>query len=179
MPGPARALPLTIAGVVAVGALAWDAFVPRPVVWAATAIAAVGFAYLWMRQRRRRRAECPDGGLYPECRFRVTLDSTGVTCAHPERSPERVRWSDLVRFDVCTTSAGPSGTDLWWMLAASDGSTCAVPQGATGEEALLQCLLSLPGIDWKTFGAAMASTDNRTFTCWPGAGTEVAVATPS
>jgi hypothetical protein len=105
--------------------------------------------------------------LQPESRFVVTVDERHVVCRRPSGEEEIVTWHDLDAVIVETNDTGPWGVDVWWLLVSRDGLTgCAIPQGATGEEALLEALQSLPGFDNENLIAAMSCTDNRKFLCW-------------
>jgi hypothetical protein len=95
-----------------------------------------------------------------------TTDSR-VTCTTPRGAVERVTWSELLAVEVHTNDSGPGGADVWWVLFDRSGS-CAVPQGATGEAALLERLMALPGFDHEQFMGAMCCTDNAVFRCWSG-----------
>ena len=161
----ARAWAMTIGG------LAVTAVAVLDIEWAALAIAAFGLVFLSLP----RPAALPDRGRYPENRFHVTFDSAGVTCTPPDGRVKHVRWADLIRLEVHTTSGGPRTADVWWVLNGRDGTTCEIPQGARGEKAFSERLLSLPGIDWKAFGAAMTCTDDRLFVCWQAGDHQAAV----
>jgi hypothetical protein len=56
---------------------------------------------------------------------------------------------------------------VWWLLSGVNGASgCVIPQGATGEQALLAKLQSLPGFDNEQLITAMSCTDNQKFLCW-------------
>lgn len=72
--------------------------------------------------------------------------------------------SDLAAVWVETNDGGPWGADVWWLLNDNNGQTkVAFPQLATGEEAVLERLLLLPGFTLK----GMNSVENARFRCWP------------
>ena len=103
--------------------------------------------------------------LDPESRFIVRLSDSEVVCERPDGKTERVAWSDLQRVEIVTTSDGPMVPDVFWVLHGTDGG-CAIPQGATGEEELLDRLHALPGFDnGRMIEAMCCATDNR-FLCW-------------
>jgi hypothetical protein len=107
------------------------------------------------------------GQLYPECRFVVTIDTDRIACRRPSGDEESVRWADLDVVMVVTNDHGPFAADVWWLLIGRDGkSGCTIPQGATGEPALLDALQKLPGFDNKQLIDAMCCVDNRRFLCW-------------
>jgi hypothetical protein len=105
--------------------------------------------------------------LQKESRYIVTLDEQEVRCRRPSGETESVAWDDLNSVIVETNDTGPWGMDVWWLLLGVDGiSGCSIPQGATGDQALLHKLLSLPDFDSEQFIAAMSCADNQRFLCW-------------
>jgi hypothetical protein len=93
------------------------------------------------------------------------MSDSDVVCERPDGKVERVKWSDLERVDVLTTSDGPFAPDVFWILNGAEGG-CVIPQGATGEAELMDRLQKLPGYDNKAVIEAMGSTSDRIFVCW-------------
>jgi hypothetical protein len=105
--------------------------------------------------------------LQMESRYVVTVDEKEVRCRRPSGETESVTWDDLDGVIVETNDTGPWGADVWWLLFGVNGASgCVIPQGATGEQALLSKLQSLPGFDNEQLIAAMSCTDNQKFLCW-------------
>ena len=103
----------------------------------------------------------------PEASYVVHLSDTEVRCDRPDGSVERIAWDDLQAVIVHTTAAGPAMPDVFWILAGtSTSSGCVIPQGATGDSALLERLQKLPGFDNEAFIRSMSSTDDQKFLCW-------------
>jgi len=146
---------------------------PSSVGWARVLALAAVLTFPWHRLRSATKQ--PEGELYPENRFQVKFDSVGVTCTPPDGPVEHVRWDDLIRIEVRTTSGGPWSADVWWVLTAQNGSACQIPQGARGEKALTEHLLGREGFDREAFGDAMRCTDNRVFVCWQAGDHQAAV----
>lgn len=96
---------------------------------------------------------------------RVVMDEAGVRRLEGDRVVEAVDWSNLASVAVRTTSVGPFGEDVYWLLVGADGQGVAVPQGAA-PEGLLDRLRTLPGFDSSAVIAAMGSTSYRLFHCW-------------
>jgi len=119
----------------------------------------VSLALIWRRRSAISR------GLEPESRFIVRISDIEVACDRPDGKTERVGWSDLQRVEIVTTSDGPMAPDVFWVLHGTD-TGCAIPQGATGERALLERLQALPGFDNAQVIEAMGSTSDRRFLCW-------------
>ena len=130
------------------------------------ALAALGVMALWSRWRASRTGTRPlDGRLEPESRFVIRLSDSEVVCERPDGKIERVAWGELQKVEILTTSDGPFAPDVYWLLHGIGGG-CAVPQGATGDKALLERLQALPGFDNRPLIEAMASTSDRRFLCW-------------
>jgi hypothetical protein len=79
---------------------------------------------------------------------------------------ESVGWSNLVEVAIATTSDGPYGEDLYWMLVDQYGKGCAVPGGQAGE--LMKRLQRLPRFDNVAVVKACGCTDDAWFTAWKG-----------
>jgi len=78
-----------------------------------------------------------------------------------------VRKDDLSGVAIQTNDTGPWGADVWWLLfGCNDQLSCAFPQGATGESALIDYLFALPSFDHGEMIKAMTSTENVTFAVW-------------
>jgi hypothetical protein len=103
--------------------------------------------------------------LVPEATYRVEVSDSKVVCWSPDGSSESVQWDDLQQFEIVTTDEGPYATDVYWVLHGSE-TGCVIPQGATGDDALLRRLETLPGSDRAAFARAMGSTSNQRFSIW-------------
>jgi hypothetical protein len=102
--------------------------------------------------------------LFPENRFVVTIVDDEIRCRHPDGSVERIALNGLSKVLVETNDAGPVGADVWWILeGASAEQRVCFPQGAIGENAVLDRLSQLPGFRAR----GMNSTQNTQFECWP------------
>jgi hypothetical protein len=109
------------------------------------------------------------GALNPDVKFeagwKVEVSDGGVTCTRPTGEADSVAWDDLKAVTVITTDEGPFAPDVLWHLEGGRGG-CVVPQGAAGEDALLERLQALPGFDNEALVEAMSSAENRRFVCW-------------
>ncbi len=110
-------------------------------------------------------ADEPPAPRLPESLVVVHLSDAEVVCERPDGKTERVAWAGLRSVDILTTADGPFAPDVFFLLIGTVGG-CAVPQGATGYEALLQRLQALPGFDNEAFIRAMGSTEEASFACW-------------
>jgi len=125
-----------------------------------------GLKEVWAYMQARDQTLCETNHpLEPETPFIIRLSDLEVVCERPDGSVERVGWSDLQKVEVVKTSEGPFVPDVFWVLHGTTG-VCAVPQGATGDNELLQRLQALPGFDNQAFIEAMTSTSDRRFLCW-------------
>ena len=113
----------------------------------------------------------PRGRLSPECQVRVGFDDREIVCSYPEGTFRRVGWSGLTEIRIRTTSEGPFLPDVFWGLHAGEGEPRVVyPQGAVGEEGLLEAMQRLPGFDDGEVIRAMGCTDDALFIVWRRAG---------
>jgi hypothetical protein len=103
--------------------------------------------------------------LMPESRYVVEISETGVSCRNPDGSTQTVQWHDLKEVEIVTTAAGPLLPDVFWVLHGSS-SDCIIPQGATGEAALMERVRALPGFRNDALTDAMRSARNKRFLCW-------------
>jgi hypothetical protein len=96
----------------------------------------------------------------------VTFDDDSVTCRQEDGGrSQNVRWSDLERVVIETTSAGPFADDVFWVLLGPS-TGCVIPSEATGIEALIPRLQQLPNFDHRAVIEAMGCTADRSFLCW-------------
>lgn len=105
------------------------------------------------------------GRLYPESTYVVTITDTEVSCKRPDGGSETVSWDELRAVVLETTDEGPFAMDVFWILVGN-GRGCIIPQGATGEQELIDRLQALPGFDNQAMIDAMACTENQKFLCW-------------
>ncbi len=106
--------------------------------------------------------------LQPEASIVVTFDSDGIYCVKPDSKDESILWKKLDAVLIETTDEGPLFPDVFCLLLTKDMSSgCVIPQGATGEEELLdEMQRRLLGFNYEMFIAAMSSTDNEKFLIW-------------
>lgn len=95
----------------------------------------------------------------------MECDSDEIICYRPDGSSERVAWSDLRKVEIITTDEGPFLPDVFWVLHG-DKNHFTIPQGATGDDLLLERLQELPGFNNEVFITSMGSTSNARFVCW-------------
>jgi hypothetical protein len=113
---------------------------------------------------RKRMAET---NAWPEARWTVTLVDEEVRATDPEGKVTTLRLSDLIGVAIETNDTGPWGADVWWLLSGpGDRVAVAFPQGATGEQVVVDRLTGLPGFDLSRMMDAMRSTDNAVFPVW-------------
>jgi hypothetical protein len=112
--------------------------------------------------------------LTPRRRENVQVDDTGVVVI-TNKGRDEVRWDEVTRARIITTSAGPWGEDVFFVLEGAEGKGCAVPHDAAVRTKLLQELQArFEGIDNRKVIEAMGSTSRATFAICekPGAGSE-------
>lgn len=107
------------------------------------------------------------GPIGRESEFTVSFDREKIVCIHPGGEEESIRWDDLGAVMIETNDSGPWGCDVCWHLIDRAGKRgCIIPQGATGEDGLLQRLQQLPEFDNEQVIEAMSSMKNCLFKCW-------------
>lgn len=103
--------------------------------------------------------------LAPKSEFSIETTDSLVRVTHPDGTIEAVSWDDLTGFDIETNALGPLAPDVFWVLRSSERAS-RIPQGASGDDHLLERLQQFPGFDSEAFIAAMASTAEATFEVW-------------
>ena len=107
----------------------------------------------------------PPVPLKPESDYIVEITDSHVRSTRPDGTVEEIAWDELSGIDIETNSLGPFAPDVFWILHG-DERGCIIPQGATGDAALLERLQELPEFDTERFIEAMASTSDATFKIW-------------
>ena len=103
----------------------------------------------------------------PESRWVVAVDAAQISVRDDAGVTRSITKDELRAVIVETNDTGPWGADVWWrFFQASGEQNCAFPQGATGEEAVIDYLLGLPAFDHGAMISAMTSTDNAIFIVW-------------
>ena len=105
--------------------------------------------------------------LEPECRWVIAMDDERISIRDDAGEIKTVAKHDLSGVVIETNGSGPWGADVWWLLFdGSDQLACAVPQGATGEDAMIDYISALPSFDHGAVIRAMGSIENATFPVW-------------
>lgn len=103
----------------------------------------------------------------PEADFVVSLDGELITFRDPDGALHEVDLGRLRAVVIETDDSGPWGMDLWWLLfGADDRVAAAFPGGATGEQAVIDQLMRLPGFAHQEMVKAMCSTQVAAFVLW-------------
>ena len=103
----------------------------------------------------------------PEAAYVLSLAENLVTLRDPEGQEHRFSLSDLRGVIIETNDSGPWGADLWWLLfGADDRVAVAFPGGATGQQRVIDRLMTLPGFDFEAMTRAMGSTAVAVFPVW-------------
>jgi hypothetical protein len=106
-------------------------------------------------------------GLYPESKWIVAIDAGLISVTDDRGGTCSIQLYDVHGVIVETNDSGPWGADVWWlMLGADEEVRCAFPQGATGEDAVLDYFSVLPAFQHDQMAQAMASTDDARFAVW-------------
>lgn len=104
--------------------------------------------------------------LTPPRRENVQVDDTGVIVV-TNKGRDEVRWVEVTRARIITTSDGPWGEDVLFVLEGTEGKGCVVPHDAAVRTKLLQEMQArFEGIDDRKVIEAMGSTGRATFVIW-------------
>jgi len=95
----------------------------------------------------------------------VEVDEDGARRTYLGETTHRVRWADLQRVAIRTTSDGPAAEDVFWVLVGDRTTGFVVPSSLASED-FLACLQQLPGFDNRAAVRAMQSIDDAVFECW-------------
>jgi hypothetical protein len=105
--------------------------------------------------------------LHPESLWTLEVDGDLFRGKDHTGAEMEVAASELAKVAIETNDSGPWGADVYWLLFGRDGSLqLAFPQGATGEKAVIDELMKLPGFDNEQVIRAMGSTNNAVFVVW-------------
>jgi hypothetical protein len=105
--------------------------------------------------------------LQPEAQWRVEIDVESIRVFDQAGNLSCVALSALSGVIIETNDSGPWGADVWWLFfGEEDRLSCAFPQGAKGEQAVLDYVMGLPDADLKAMISAMGSADNAFFPVW-------------
>lgn len=125
----------------------------------------IGCAWLAAYIAHRLLPVADNSDLVTESMFIVSIDDTGVSCTRPDGETEKLSWENLKRVEIITTNGGPWEPDVFWVLHG-DTSGCLIPNGATGEQAMIERFQKLPKFDDRMVIKAMGSTSNNSFLVW-------------
>lgn len=104
----------------------------------------------------------PKPHLQSEYRLVITADE--VACEHPKRKREAIRWEDVERIWLVTTSDGPRLPDQWLLFDGKSGG-CSVPTEAVGIDAIWDELKQrFTGFDYGPI--IRGGTDDARYLCW-------------
>jgi len=105
--------------------------------------------------------------LIPESNWIVAVEGDLLRVTDDTGEVTQLAKHELAGVIIETNDSGPWGADVWWRLfGADDRVAFAVPQGATGEDAMIDYLFSLPGFNHSEMAKAMGCTDNAVFPVW-------------
>jgi hypothetical protein len=102
--------------------------------------------------------------------FQITTSGEAISVASLPDAARTITRAELTAVVVEIHMTGDRVTDVWWLLYGRPGEVALrVPQGAPGEEALVQWLMTLPRFDIDTLMQAMRFHGNGTFEIWRAA----------
>lgn len=105
--------------------------------------------------------------LAPESKWVISMDNGRISVRDDAGAVRSILKDHLSGIAIETNDSGPWGADVWWLLFGKDDQlACASPQGATGEDTMIDYFTALPSFDHGEMIKAMASTDNAVFAVW-------------
>jgi hypothetical protein len=117
--------------------------------------------------------------LGPRRRENVQVDDEGVIVV-TDKGRDEVRWTAVSRARIITTSAGPWGEDVYFVLEGPEGKGCIVPHDAVVRTKLLQEMQArLHGVDDRKVIEAMGCTTENAFVIWEASTTIPNTSTPN
>lgn len=122
----------------------------------------------WFGRSSGRRTESEQRTrLTPEAKWVLECEGDLLCATDDKGAVRQLPKSELNGVIIETNDSGPWGADVWWLLFGRDDRVAiAYPQGATGEDVMLNYLTSLPGFDHTKMIDAMRSTTNAVFPVW-------------
>ncbi len=112
-------------------------------------------------------AQQPTPPFSYEKQWRVSIDNNFVQVVDNAGQQTAVDFDDLAAIAIKTYDSGPATDDVWWVLIGKSLETpVTYPQGADGEKAVLDRLISLPDFRHEEMIKAMGSTQNEIFIVW-------------
>lgn len=128
--------------------------------WSAlVCVVALIFWVLSKRKQRKEVWETTPGGPY-----QVFVTDEAVSCTHPKRATELIRWDEIKEIRLVTTSDGPFSPDEWYLFVGDDGG-CSVPSEAKGFDQLWDIFKTrFPGFDYQ--GIIQAGTSDEQRVLW-------------
>lgn len=107
-------------------------------------------------KRERQVWDTTPGGPYE-----VAITDQELTCTHPKRPTESIRWDQVREIMLVTTSGGPFSPDVWYVFTG-DGAGCSVPSEAMGFDQLWDVFKSrFPTIDYEAIIAAGTNDERK------------------
>ena len=102
-----------------------------------------------------------------EERWQVFVDENHISLMDDAGVRHSLAKRDMIGVMVETNDSGPWGADVWWLLfGADDRIALSFPQGAEGEQRLLDYLVALENFDHAAMAKAMRSVENAVFPLW-------------
>lgn len=106
-------------------------------------------------------------GLEPEARWSVFLRGDHLIEVQPNGATTSTLLDRIQKIKIATNDSGPWGADVWWVFEGLAGAVLsAFPQGATGEQDVVDWAMALPDFDYSAMTQAMASVENAEFVVW-------------
>jgi hypothetical protein len=96
--------------------------------------------------------------------YSVVITEEELSCEHPKRPKESIRWKDVTEIQLVTTEDGPMNPDRWFIFIGDKGG-CSIPDEAQGFDKLWdEIKRRFPGFDHSAY--LRAENVKATVTFW-------------
>jgi len=97
--------------------------------------------------------------------WNVIITNESLRVEHPNKIVEEIRWGDIKAIWLENTDKGPAVSDIWLVLAGTDGG-CVLPTDCDGYEDVYNIISKYPGFDFQAVIDSMTCADNARFILW-------------
>lgn len=103
--------------------------------------------------------------FHPESKWIVSVNNGIMYLTDPNGNELEIAISEVDKVIIETNDQGPFYPGVWWKIISKE-KMLTFPQGAIGEDELLNKFQNLPDFDNEKVIEAMSCTTNNEFTCW-------------
>ncbi|MBX9853101.1 MAG: hypothetical protein K2X86_15265 [Cytophagaceae bacterium] len=104
--------------------------------------------------------------LMIEERYVVKFDEEFISCSHPEKITETVKWSDVNEIFAIVSHKTPDDPYFWVLLSSERGQGCMFPLAAKNSRDAIEKFLGYEGFDLNVWAEALRSIENKKYLVW-------------